>query len=152
MSCELLVGAHISEFSQMMKDNLEILEDSHLLKKKKASSNLRNIHLFSDELQHFNSKEPTAVPSKNNVNKVLKTIVGEESMGSFMEEEFLWGGALFTRSCNYLVAPSFFRNAETRAEAISIKSGEGKAFQKSKLLKDLRSLFLAGQKRAHPKN
>ena len=46
---------------------------------------------------------------------------------------------------------SFFRNPETHAEAISIKSGEGKAFKKSKLLKDLCSLFLTGQKRAHPK-
>jgi len=81
---------------------------------------------------------------------MLKAVIGETPITTFMEQAFHIGGALFNMSCSYLTAQAFLRDPSALAENMAMASGEDAAFKKSKSLKRFCDILVVGHKRGHP--
>ena len=150
-NCEWLCRPHtaISELSDSLIENITIMEESPLLNQEELQHVLPDMGSLCHHLQPF-ERDSNAVPSKDDANFVIRSLVDHDDTDAFMENAFILGGALFTASLNYIVGRDLLRNKEWYADNIKMSNNQYCKFQASKSLSDLRKLFLAKAENATP--
>ena len=150
-NCEWLCRPHtaVSELSDTLYENIKIMEKSSLLQQERLQSILLQLGTLCKNLQPF-ERDKADVPSKQNGNIIMRSIVQEDEIDQFMNEAFVLGGALFTASLNYVIARELMRNKDWYGEHTQMKNGNHRPFQASKKLTDVRKLLLVKAENATP--
>ena len=125
INCEwlLLQTYALSEHYQSVVDNIELLKESPLVKPKKIKAVDEDIEDLWEALTQFNMCGKEAVPTTQDCNTIIKTMLANDSLAQFLEEAYQTEGALFILSCHYLIARTIITDREAYGSKIALVDG-----------------------------
>ena len=118
------------------------MEKLPLMQQDKLQQVIPQLAGLCTNLQPF-ERDRDDVPSKEQANSVIRSIVEEDQVDDLMDQAFVLGGAMFTASLNYIIAHKLMRNKKWYADHILMKNGKHRTFQATQKLTDLRKLLMA---------
>ena len=125
INCEwlLLQTYALSELYQSVVDNIELLKESPLVKPKKIKAVDEDIEDLCEALTQFNMCDKEAIPTTQDCNTIIKTMLANDSLAQFLEEAYQTEGALFILSCHYLIARTIITDREANGSKIALVDG-----------------------------
>ena len=144
INCEwlLLQTYALSELYQSVVDNIELLKESPLVKPKKIKAVDEDIEDLCEALTQFNMCNKEAVPTTQDCNTIIKTMLANDSLAQFMEEAYQTEGALFIMSCHYLIARTIITDREAYGSKIALVDGGIEELKKNSSVGSLKKIFL----------
>ena len=83
-----------------------------------------------------------AVPTTQDCNTIIKTMLANDSLAQFMEEAYQTEGDLFIMSCHYLIARTIITDPEAYGSKIALVGGGIEELKKNSSVGNLKKIFL----------